>query len=184
MMNEEQRRQSRITYLRRQQDRRHYLNDFLLSISRIAERPILATAVLSLEETHALAHKLYFRDSQNPVYSVTFPFSQAEKLRKIISSLKPEVTDPKTYFATGRFYKSFFLQLDSAFALENFEEIIELDTNTFYLYHKDLTNGLMLDSNEENWTERGKTQYIWTYGLRVWGKDWVEKIHKAYHKHA
>ncbi len=181
-MKEEQRRQNRITYLKRQQDRRHYLSDFLLCLSRIAGKPVCGDAVLSIEETDRLFQRIYSRESQRPVYSVVFPFSQAEKLRKIFSSLKQELANPKTYFATGRFSNSFFLQLDSSFAIDNFEEIIELDTNTFYIHHKDLTNGLLLDSHEENWTEYGRTNYIWTYGLRVWGKDWVDKIHKAYSK--
>ncbi|RDC62491.1 hypothetical protein [Adhaeribacter pallidiroseus] len=176
-------RQERIGFLRQQQERRHFLGDFLTALSNIIGEVIPEAAVMTLEETNAATDKLHYRESQAPTFRFTFPFTQVEKFREICSCLKPDLSDPDTYFATARFFNSFFLRLDSSFAIDKLEEIIELDNNSFYIFHKDFKNGLSVDSNEEKWTENGKTEYVWTYELSVWGKEWVDKIHFTYNKH-
>ena len=182
-MKTEQSRQERIQHLRREQERRDYLKDFLTSLSNIAGKSISEEAVLSLEDAITVINSIHYRNSQVPTYSFSFPSAQAEKLREIFSCLRQDLSEEKCYFTTHRFYQSIFLLLDSSFTIDKFEEIIALDTNAFYIYDKKLENGLMLDSNEENWTENGKTEYVWAYELRVWGKEWVEKIHVAYNSH-
>ncbi|WP_299703461.1 hypothetical protein [uncultured Pontibacter sp.] len=176
----EKSRQERISHLRQHQERKHFLGEFLLSLSQIVGKELTEESVLTLEETNTVINRIHYRDSQVPTFNFTFPSSQADSFREIFSCLIPEITNPKTYFTTSRIYRSFFLQMNCSFAIPNFEKIIELDTNTFYIFHKDLTNGLWVDYNEENWSENGKTEYVWTYELRVWGKEWVNKVHTAY----
>lgn len=182
-MKTEQSRQDRIHHLRREQERRDYLGDFLASLSTITERSISEEAVLSLEDANTVINSIHYRNSQAPTFSFSFPFSQAKKLREVFSCLRQDLREEKCYFTTHRFYQSIFLLLDSSFAIDKFEEIIVLDTNAFYIYDRKIENGLSLDSNEENWTENGKTEYVWTYELRVWGKEWVNKINAAYNSH-
>lgn len=182
-MKTEQSRQDRIQHLRREQERRDYLEDFLKSLSSIAGKSIPEEAVLSLEEANSVIRSILYQNSQFPSYSFSFPFSQAEKLRMVFSCLRQDLSEEKCYLTTHRFYQSIFLLLDSSFAIDKFEEIIALDANAFYIFDRGIENGLMLDSNEENWTENGKTEYIWTYELRVWGKEWVNKIQASYNSH-
>jgi len=179
-MKTEQSRQDRINHLRREQERRDYLGDFLTSLSNITGKSISEEAVLSLEEANVIINKIHYGNSQVPTFSFRFPFTQAEKLREIFTCLRKDLGEENCYFTTHRFYQSIFLFLNSSFTIDKFEEIIALDTNAFYIYDKEIENGLMLDSNEENWTENGKTEYVWTYELRLWGKEWVDKMHTGY----
>ncbi|WP_347159367.1 hypothetical protein [Pontibacter chitinilyticus] len=179
-MKTEQSRQDRIQHLRKEQERKDYLSDFLASLSNIAEKNISKESVLSLEEVNTVTNRIHYRNSQVPTYIINFPFSQADKLREIFSCLRQNLSEENCYLTSYRFYKSIILLLDSSFIIDKFEEVIELDGNAFYIYDREIENGLMLDSNEENWTENGKTEYVWTYELRVWGKEWVNKIQVAY----
>ncbi|WP_210465374.1 hypothetical protein [Rufibacter roseolus] len=68
-------RQERIGYLRQQQERRHFLGDFIMALSNIIGEVIPEAAVLTLEETNAATDKVHYRESQAPTFRFTFPFT-------------------------------------------------------------------------------------------------------------
>lgn len=178
----EQNRTDRIKHLRQQADRKHFLTDFKLSFSKIIGQSNFEDFILTQDNTNKLIKKIHEKNSQIPTLSITYPFDQSEKIRTILTSLKGVLMQSDNYFSTYKFFKAFFLQFDTSFVIREFEKLVELDTNTIYVYDNNINNGFWIDCNEENWTENGETRYVWTYELRVWGKEWVSKVYEQYLK--
>lgn len=68
------------------------------------------------------------------------------------------------------------LSLDTAFVLQNWEEILHLDGDTFCLFDPHFKNGLWIDLHQEFWYEKDRKERIWIYELRVFGKEWIRKV--------
>lgn len=171
-------REERIKYLKRQEDRKRRLPDLLGFLSSIAERAVTEDDVLSIEETDRVWERIRESDELSQAsLSVTFPFAEKAKLKAVLSALQTDFSEYKHYFTTSRFSDACFLHIDTSFCIEIFEQVIEYDGDTFYIYDHSLHNGLWVDSNEENW--RGKER-LWTYELRVRGTGWIEKAFNAY----
>lgn len=155
-------RQERINLLRRQEDRKRKLPDFLNSLSAIAKRSISESDVVSVEQTDNIWADIRRNEKlQQANLSISFSYRDKDKLTSIFEALRSYLSGQRHYFTTGKFQETCFLFIDTAFCLDYYEELIELDGDTFYIYDKDLTNGAWVDSNEEHW--RDKEEYLWTY---------------------
>ncbi len=172
-------RKERIKHLRKQEDRKHRLPDFLNSLSIIAGRPFTNADVVSIEDTDLIWEKIHKNENlQQANLSVSFPYRHKEKLTSVFNALKNSLLGRKQYFTTSKFYETCFLHVDTAFCIENYERLIEFDGDTFYIYDENISNGLWVDTSEEHWAD--KEEYCWTYELRVRGVDWINKIYNAY----
>lgn len=171
-------RQERLVFLRKQQYRNKQVPELLRVVSDIANMHLSDKDVLSIEQTVELARNIKYKNFGQASLDVTFPVAQSNNLKAVFSSLSYDI-NKINYFTTAKNWEYFFLLTDTSFVIDNFQKIIELDGDTFYVYDQVLANGLYVDTNEDYWTEENKTIYVWTYTLRVWGVDWIEKISKA-----
>ena len=96
--------------------------------------------------------------------SVSFPYRAKDKLTKVFQALRSSLAGQKQYFTTHKFYDTCFLLIDTSFCVDNYEKLIELDGDTFFIYDRDVKNSLWVDTSEEHW--RDKEEYTWTYELR------------------
>ena len=172
-------RQDRIKYLRKQEERKRRLPEFLNSLSLIVGLPITQNDVISIEETDDIWTRIHENEKlQQANLSLSFPYRDKDKLTTVFKALKNSLTGQKHYFTTHKFYETCFLLIDTSFCVDNYEKLIEYDGDTFFIYHKELNNSLWVDTSEEHWRDKEKS--TWTYELRVRGVDWIDKIYKAY----
>ena len=174
-------RQERIALLRRQEDRKRRLSNFLHSLSNIAGQPISEGDVLSVEETDRTWSQIHKNEElQQASLSVSFPYRDKEKLTAVFKSLESTLRGQKQYFTTHKFYGSCFLFINTSFCIDNYEKLIEYDGDTFYIYDKEMQNGIWVDTSEHHW--RDQEEYLWTYELRVRGLEWMDKVFEAYRR--
>ncbi len=158
-------RQDRIKYLRKQEERKRRFPDFLSSLSAIAGKSITVKDVLSIEETDEVWTRVHKNEKlQQANLSVSFPYRDKDKLTKVFQALRSSLAGQKQYFTTHKFYDTCFLLIDTSFCVDNYEKLIELDGDTFFIYDRDVKNSLWVDTSEEHW--RDKEEYTWTYEQR------------------
>ena len=125
-------RQDRIKYLRKQEDRKRRLPEFLNSLTIIAGHPITDNNVLSIQETHDIWRRIHKSEKlQQAKLSVSFPYRDKDKLITVFNALKSSLTGQKQYFTTYKFYDTCLLLIDTSFCVDNFERLIEFDGDTF-----------------------------------------------------
>ena len=173
-MNQEERKE-RIKYLARKEDRKNRLPELLNYLMSITDEIFTENDVLNLEQIDAFQANLNSSDFDFNYLNLSFPKSQFEKLKKLLRELENELCQAN-YFRLGRFLDIAVLTSDTNFVIENFEEIIKFDENTFSVYDHNFKNGLWIDLNEEFWHEMNNSERIWIYEIRVFGKDWIKKI--------
>ena len=171
-------RHERIKYLRKQEERKQRLPDFLNSLSAIAGQCITEKDVISIEDTDEVWTRIHKNEKLQQVnLSVSFPIG-TKQIEKGFSRTAGLLAGQKQYFTTHKFYETCFLLIDTSFCVDNYERLVEYDGDTFFIYDKELNNSLWVDTSEAHW--RDKEEYTWTYELRVRGVDWIDKIYKAY----
>ncbi len=179
MSTPKEQRQDRIKYLRRQQDRKYRLPDFISFINTISEKPVTENDVVSIEESDNIWNRIHtseiFSESS---FCFSFPIEKELNFLNLFSSLKDDLLRNKQYFTTNKFYDECFLNIETAFCIENYNRIIEYDGDTFYIYDHTISNGLWVDTNEGHW--RNKGEHRWTFELKVFGLEWIEKVYQSY----
>ncbi len=165
--------------MRRQEDRKHRLPDFLNFLATVGKTLFNENDVLSIDKTDEIWKQI----RENEIFhiasfSIAFPFKEKDKLKTVFSALRNDLMGIKQYFTTYRFYENCLLHIDTSFCIDNFEQLIEFDGDSFYIYDSELKNGLVMEASEEHWEK--KAEYVWTFELEVWGEDWIQKVVKAY----
>jgi hypothetical protein len=169
----------RLKYLRRQKNLERRLPEFLSSLSNIAGQQITHDDVSSIEETDNVWAKIRNNDELLQIsISISFPYRNKQIFNRVLETLFSTLSGKRQYFTTDKFYQECFLLLDTSFCINNYEKVIETDGDAFYIYDNDLSNGLCIDTHEEHWED--KAEYLWTYELKVFGLDWVDKIFNTY----
>ena len=173
-MNTEERKE-RIKYLVRKEDRKKRLPEMLKNLMSITEEIFTENDVLTLEQIDAFQTNLNGADFGFNYLNLSFPKSQVEKLKELLSELGKELSQTN-YFRLNQFSEIAVLTTDTKFVIESFEEIINFDEDTFSIYDHNFKNGLWIDLSEEFWYEMNKSERIWIYEIRIFGKDWINKI--------
>lgn len=172
-------RQERIEFLKRQEERKRNLPAFLDFMSQTAGWPITENDALSISDTDDIWKKIDGNEKfQQASFSISFPYRDKDKLLTVFQALQSTLTGQKHYFATFKFFRNFFLFIDTSFCIDNYEKIVEFDSDGFCIYDSNISNCLWIDTNEEHW--RDIEEYTWTFELKVSGLDWMDKIYKAY----
>jgi len=176
---EQEKRKERFRYLKRKEERNHKLPDLLKGLSEIAGQEINESNVLSIEETDNFQIELNGTNHHLNYLNLNFPVTEVSKLSQVLSALKSDLNKPDNYLSLSHFRQYGLFKVDTSFVLENFEKIIALDKDTLAVYDSTMQNGFWIDYYEEYWFLDNKTQYLWTYELRVFGMDWIYKINNA-----
>lgn len=172
-------RQKRKLYLMKKEDRRRRLPDFLSSMSVITGQTITTNDVLSIETSNEVWDKIdYNQKFQQAILHISFPYTDKYKLTKILETLKYSLYGQKLYFTTYHFVKTCLILTDTSFCFDNYEELVEFDENSIYVYDERINNMLWIDRSEIHW--KNKEEYTWTFELRVCGVDWISKVFKVY----
>jgi hypothetical protein len=168
-------RQEKIKFLRRQEDRTKRLPILLADLSRLIERPISEEEVLSIGQIDEHQAQLNATDFDFNFINISFPENKTNELVKLLSNLKDQLAR-MNYFALSHFSDIAIVNLETSFVLQNIEEIIKLDGDTFTVYDHGYKNGLWIDLFQEFWYLENKTERINIYELRVFGTDWIKQI--------
>ncbi len=177
-VNNKEERQERIKLLRRKQERKNQLPNLLEQISIIAEKEISEEDVLTLEEIDN--HKISINrfDFAFNYLNISFPREKAAELYELLQLLSKNFEEIN-YLILPEWADIAVLKVRTDFVLVAFEKLIDLDTNSIYLYSLDYKNGIYIDQYSEWWYLEGKAALRPILELRVFGKEWIKKIAAA-----
>jgi len=170
-------RQDRIKMLRRQEDRKRRLPVLLADLSVIANRQFSESDVLPIEQIDEHRIQLNSSDFGFNFLNISFPVDKATDLLKTLIALSDKLSQ-SNYFALSHFSDIAVLDIKTDFVIDKFEDIVKLDKDTFTIYDHNYKNGLWIDISQEYWYLDNKTQFIWIYELRVFGKEWIKLINE------
>jgi hypothetical protein len=173
-MNSEERNE-KIKTLRKQEDRKQRLPELLAEISAISERIISENSVLTIEQIDQNLIELSGTDFNFNYLNLSFPENKIQNLKEVLLTLKTELSR-ENYLKLYRFAGIAILKTETEFITENFVEIVKFDGDSFSIYDKDFKNGLWIDYSHDYWFIDNKTQYVWIYELRIFGKEWMKLV--------
>jgi len=177
MANEQRGKQIKI--LRRQEDRNKRLPVLLDELSKITNRKFVVNEVLTTEQIDEHQIQLNGADFNFNYLNLSFPVNKASELNKVLSVLKDKLSQTN-YFTLSQFCDIAILNINTDFIIDKFEDLINFDKDTFTVYDHNYKNGLWIDLIQEYWHLDSKTEFIWIYELRIFGKDWIKIINQSF----
>jgi len=174
-MDDKEERKERIKLLRRQQERKNQLPKLLEQISIIAEKEISEKDVLTLEEIDNHKISINRSDFAFNYLNISFPKDKADELYNVLQSLSKNFEEIN-YLILPEWADIAVLKVRTDFVLVTFEKLLDLDTNSIYLYSLNYKNGIYIDLYSEWWYLDGKAALRPILELRVFGKEWIKKI--------
>ncbi|MCO4291391.1 hypothetical protein NF867_00765 [Solitalea sp. MAHUQ-68] len=163
--------------LLRQEDRKKRLPGLLENLSAIANKQFSDDDVLSIEQIDEHQIQLNSSDFDFNFLNISFPVDKSTDLLKRLLTIKEKLS-LTNYFSLSNFSDIAVFNIKTDFVIDNFEDIIKLDNDTFSLYDHNYKNGLWIDLFQEYWYIDNKTQFIWIYELRVFGTEWIKLINE------
>ncbi|WP_185250306.1 hypothetical protein [Elizabethkingia anophelis] len=168
-------RKNRINILRKESERNKNIPRFISSISEIACHEIIAENFLEISDIEEHQININSANFSSNYLNLSFPKYQSEEISNLLLSLKINL-DKINLISFSHHFETILLKTNCEFVIKNFEKLIELDGDMFTLYDLNYENGLYIDLSEEYWFLNDKTKRIWTYELRIYGKEWIKLI--------
>jgi hypothetical protein len=173
-MNAEER-NLKIKTLRKLEERKLKLPELISFISSISEKIISENEILTIEEIEQKAIELNGTDFKFNYLNLSFTEDEISNLSKTLITLKAELSK-ENFLKLYRFTEIAILKIETKFIIENIVEIIKFDGDSFSIYDKDFKNGFWIDYSKDYWFKNNKTENLWIYELRIFGKDWIKLI--------
>jgi len=177
MANEQRGKQIKI--LRRQEDRNKRLPVLLDELSKITNRQFSASDVLTIEQIDEHQIQLNSSDFNFNYLNLSFPVEKASELHKLLLALKDKFSQT-SYFTLNQFCDIAIFNINTDFIIDKFEGLIKFGKDTFTVYDHNYKNGLWVDLSQEYWYLDNKTEFIWIYELRIFGRDWIKIINQSF----
>ena len=177
---EAQLRQERITYLKRQEERRRRLPEILDSLTTIAGRPFFEQEMMSIEETDAFQTQINKSNFGLNYLTLSFPLSESKKLSLILGALHEKLDRSDNYFYSLDFRKFGIMKTNTSFVINHFAQLFELHEDALAFYDHKISNGFWLDCTNEYWFLDQKAQELFTYELKIFGAEWIYYVNNAY----
>lgn len=174
LINKEERRK-RIKALQRQQDRNRRLPELLSGISIIIRKEITEKHVLTIEEVDTHEIELNSSDFDFNYLNISFPQEKVGELQEKVGVLSNEL-DQTNYLSLHQWMDIAVLKVNTSFVVDNIEQLIEFDKDSFYIHDTNYKNGLWIDLYTEYWFLDGKAELTPILELRVFGKEWMKKV--------
>lgn len=178
---EAQLRQERLTYLKRQEERRRRVPEILRSLSVIAGREFSAEEMMDLEATDLFQIRINRNNFGLNYLTLSFPASQTDQLSRILGSLHKKLNRPDNYFYSLDFRKFGIMRTNTEFVIKHFVKLFELHEDALAFYDYKVQNGFWLDCTNEFWYLDDKPQELFTYELKVFGAEWIYCVNNAYY---
>lgn len=173
-MNAEER-NSKIKTLRKLEERKLKLPELISFISSISKKIISENEILTIEEIEKKAIELNGTDFKFNYLNLSFTEDEISNLTKTLLTLKAELSK-ENFLKLYRFAEIAILKIETKFIVENIVEIVKFDGDSFSIYDKDFKNGFWIDYSKDYWFKNNKTENLWIYELRIFGKDWIKLI--------
>lgn len=168
-------RSEKIKSLRRKENRKKLLPDFLNELNSISGKRFSENDVLSLEQIDENKIHLNSSDFSFNYLNLSFPATDLSDLKNVLLALEDEISRVN-FFSLPKYSDYAQLNVSNDFVTSNLEQLIALDKDGFRVYDPQLENGLGIDLFQEYWFLNGKTEKIWIYELSVFGKKWMKKV--------
>jgi hypothetical protein len=168
-----------IKILRRQEDRNKRLPILLDELSKITNRQFSVNDVLIIEHIDEHQIQLNSADFNFNYLNLSFPVNKASELHKLLFVLKDRLSQTN-YFTLSQFCDIAILNIKTDFIIDKFEDLIKFDKDTLTIYDHNCKNGLWIDLIQEYWYLDNKTEFIWIYELRIFGKDWIKIVNQSF----
>ena len=172
-----QQRDDRIKILRRQEDRNKRVPSLLTNLSVLVKRQFSENDVLTIEQIDQHQIQINGSDFDFNYLNLSFPIEKVIELVNIIDALKDKLSE-SNYFTLSTFSEIGVLKVKTDFVIKKLEDIIKLDKDSFTVHDEKYKNGLWVDLFQDYWYLDNKTQFIWIYELRVFGKEWIKLINE------
>ena len=173
-MNTEER-NLKIKTLRKLEERKLKLPELISFISSISEKIISENEILTIEEIEQKEIELNGTDFKFNYLNLSFKEDEISNLTKTLLTLKAELSK-ENFLKLYRFTEIAILKIETKFIIENIVEIVKFDGDSFSIYDKDFKNGFWIDYSKDYWFKNNKTENLWIYELRIFGKDWIKLI--------
>jgi hypothetical protein len=177
---EAQLRQERITYLKRQEERRRRLPEILESLATIAGRPFFESEMMSIENTDAFQAQINKSNFGLNYLTLSFPAAEAKKLSLILGALQEKLDRSDNYFYSLDFRKFGIMKTNTSFVINHFSQLFDLHEDALAFYDNKISNGFWLDCTTEYWYLDHKAQELFTYELKIFGAEWIYYVNNAY----
>ena len=165
----------KIKTLRKQEDRKQRLPELISAISSISEKTIAENDILTIAEIELKSIELNGTDFNFNYLNLSFTENEISNLKAMLLTLKTELSK-ENFLKLYRFAEIAILKIETEFIIDNFVEIIKFDGDSFSIYAKDFKNGLWIDYSKDYWFKNNKTENVWIYELRIFGKNWIKLI--------
>ncbi|OAV45110.1 hypothetical protein [Lewinella sp. 4G2] len=96
-------------------------------------------------------------------------------IKSILHDLSPKLNSTN-YFTIQSLSKYWFIKADTAFVIENFKSILEIDGDGFEVYDLGIRNGLRLELYEHYYMFENEKIYGFGYEIDLWGEDWISLL--------
>ncbi|QMU27675.1 hypothetical protein [Adhaeribacter radiodurans] len=174
-MDDKEERKERIKLLRRQEDRKHRLPSLINYLSIIADREILENEVLTLEEIDNYNISVNCSDFDFNYLNISFPQERAQDLLDKLQVLANEL-EGRNFLTLPQWADIAVMKVKADLVLLKFQELIDLDKNSIYVYDLNYQNGLWIDLYSEYWYLDGSAKLRQILELRIFGKEWMKKV--------
>lgn len=170
-------RKERMKILKRQDDRKSRLPILLLALSKITNKSFSESDVLALDQIDEHHIAINSSDFKFNYLNQSFPKEHVLDLKNSLLALNKQLSQVN-YLSVSNYSDIAILHINTDFVINHFEELINLDNDTFRIYDRTYQNGLWIDVFQEYWYLDDQAQFIWIYELRVFGKEWIKHIVK------
>ncbi|MCK8143223.1 hypothetical protein MW871_15135 [Flavobacterium sp. I-SCBP12n] len=173
-MNAEQRKE-KIKTLRKQEDRKQRLPEYITAMTSISEKVISENYILAIEQIEQTLIELNGADFNFNYLNLSFAENDIKNLKKTLLALKLELSK-ENYLKLYRFSEIAILKIETNFIIDKFVEVINFDGDSFCVYDENFKNGLWIDYSQNYWFINNKLEFLWIYELRIFGKEWMKLI--------
>ncbi len=168
---------NRLRILKKQNQLNNILPNLLTRLARI-EPQFYNAKNMRMEEVEYFLSRLRGEGSFFETMITKITTKQTPQIIYTMFDKISKYMDKENYFSISKLRELWFVEINTKFIVENFEKIIQIDGDTFYIYDKNLKNGLCVDLSDDYFIKDKKVTYEPVYEFKIWGNEWANEFLK------